>query len=327
MVATIPIGLFLDRIQPKYAILISGLLYLFGLFFLVQDKMEIFNFICFNILNSLSFAFYGASSNKQLKQICSRENVDFNVSYSKKMSFRKIGNLASGLVATAMLSFLTFDNIIYIQFILSLLFVGASLGLSNIEFIKNKKIFNFENLPFKEIFDIVVNLFPFFFIVDLFLIFIIEKITNNSALFTFLVTIANLCVIVAVNKASYFHNFFPKKTIYSILITLSPLVAYLISENPYIAIIFVPISIFSRGVSIFKMGDMLRKINSNQMATCEAIVNTLNTLSLGIASILFANYFVPHQEQSIFYLKIFLLLFVISYSFKRFSRFLTKRSA
>ena len=37
VVTTIPIGLFLDRIQPKYAILISGLLYLFGLFFLIQD--------------------------------------------------------------------------------------------------------------------------------------------------------------------------------------------------------------------------------------------------------------------------------------------------
>ena len=310
---SIPAGIMVDKISPKLSIFISGLLYLAGLIFLSFQNLSISNFIFFNVLNALSFCFYGASSNKYLKQISNFEN--FNKHYSKKMSFRKIGNISSGLIATILLLFLSFREIIYVQISISLLFLFITFFLKNTSSVSIKK-FILKEIPLKEIFEVVLSLAPFFIIVDLFFVFLINKVTQDPKVFTILLTIGNIFVVLAMNYSMKIKNIFPTNSKKLFMITILPIIVYIITQNPFLAIGFVPISILSRSVSIFKMSDFLKNIDSKKMGTCEAIINTTNTSIVGLFAIIFGKYLIPNEHLWVFILIGCLVTIGIFYSVK-----------
>lgn len=304
VICNIPIGVFSDYFGPVTALRLSSFFVMLSIFCLLPSTLELYHFIWFNIFSALSVCLLSSSSSKLLK-IIEPDTEKFAKQFAWTLSLRRLGIMLSGLVASALLLKFDLDFILKLQVILGFLLLIISFRIDvnlNLRPTTGHKVFKhliqgLKQAPMERIFSVAVISSSFFIAFDVFLQPFMVAAAVPKWMFPFMLATANFCVFLSLNLGSVMNRFFNLNYHQGVLLPLTPLLIMALTNNPYLSLMGLMITILMRSVGV---AESVKLINDNPITNQgmnDSLVNTVSTAITASFSLLFGFLLKDHSLQ------------------------------
>lgn len=293
MVLSIPTGLFSDIYGPVLTLRIASFFVLASIIVLIPENLNLYNFLFFNILSATSVSLLGSSTSKLLKNIEPHEESFFK-NLSKTLALRRLGIVSSGFVASLILMFFKYEAVVWLQsvFGLGLIYISFKVDINlnhkpDIERMISHIKQGIVKAPYMQIASTAVVGVTFFVTFDIFLQPLLLQAKISKALFPFILAFYNLAIFFSLNYVKKFERIFHKNIVSSTLLSLTPLLAYVVFENALLSLIAMVVPIIMRPVAVKETVKLVNSNPSYNQGLNDSLTNTFSTGITAFYSLLF----------------------------------------